>query len=140
MVLLVGGRRYFESQVCFQGWLAYKILGPAKLTLSLVLDHTRKIPSQQRQRLPYNFHGSSFNRYQPHRRCCRQPKCFRKEIVGVWLSRWVQWPLKCSAFKDPFSKPQSPSTVPVQQARCLDQTSSLWHVIDSRLAYASNHG
>ena len=87
LVLLIGGRRYFESQVCQRLWLENRdAILYARLYINLVLDYTRKIPRQQGQRLPHHIRRSRFDHHQPNHRLRCRSKCFREKIGKAQLS------------------------------------------------------
>lgn len=81
LVLLVGGRRYFESQVCQRPWLENRDATLyLRLCMNLVLDYTRQIPRQQGQRLPHHIRRSRFDCHQSNRRLRCRSNRLRKEI------------------------------------------------------------
>ncbi len=78
LVLLIGGRRYFESQVCnpFRfgpwAWREGLLIG---IVMCVVLDYTWEIPCEQREHLPYHFCGGRIDHHEFSRRLRDLSQC-----------------------------------------------------------------
>lgn len=103
LILIIGGRRYFESQVCSKEALACQMLSHRPIprsilalgfgfspipvqkgileadTTTLVLDHPREIPSKQRQHLLSHYHLRHPNHLQ-HGHCVRNQSDHLRKI------------------------------------------------------------